>query len=311
MSRRRNRGLTGPNGILLVDKPRGPTTRDVLRTLSYRLGMRSTGHCGTLDPLATGLVVVVSGAATRIQDLLTGSDKTYRAGLTFGATSATEDAEGPITPTAPEGELRAPPRAELEAVLAGFVGEYDQRPPVFSAVRIEGRRLHKMAREGELPEEIPLRRVRIDRIELIDYDWPRAEIEVACGAGTYVRSLGRDIGEALGVGAYLHGLRRTRSGDFDVAEAHDPETVELDAVLPLERAFRHEPGLEVSEDEFVRLLQGKRLPAPEGRLVIHDEIVRLGGRVAGRLRALDGGRVFRMRRLIVDPRRPEDAGPAD
>jgi tRNA pseudouridine55 synthase len=298
-SRRERRAQT-PCGIFLIDKPKGPSSRDLLRTLARRLDIHRSGHCGTLDPLASGLVVVVSGGATRVQDLLTGHDKFYLADLELGARSATDDAEGPITVQEPP--PAAPTRDEIEAALLGFRGEIDQVPPAFSAIHLGGERLYRMAREGRLPDEIPARRVRIDGLRLVDYSWPRVRLEVDCGSGTYIRSLARDLGEALGVGAYLSDLRRTRSGHFEVGAAMGPEEIEREAMISLEDALAHLPRLKLAESELERLLQGKFFPTPEGVAVAEDDLIEVGGLIVGRARPIDRGRSWRLKRIIRDPR---------
>lgn len=304
-SRRAKRRANTPCGLFLLDKPKGPSTRDLLRILARRLDIHSAGHCGTLDPLASGLVVVVSGAATRVQDLFTGHDKYYEASLRFGARSATDDAEGPITLTEPAPE--AVEAVAVEAALDALRGEIDQVPPAFSAIHIDGQRLYRLAREGKLPEDIPARRVRVDHLEMGDYAWPSLKLDVACGAGTYIRSLARDLGEALGVGAHLTDLRRTRSGPFRIADARDPEEISLDDMIPLEVALQGKPRVALRGDELERLLQGKEFASPKDQIVVEDDLITVDGRIVGRARPLEEGRRFRLKRIIVDPRKTGDA----
>lgn len=218
----------------MVDKPVGPSSFAVVRTVrrAARMGVSAgggrrlkVGHAGTLDPLASGVLVCCVGPATRSVPAIMGLTKVYRAEVDLSAFSATDDAQGPLTPVT----VPAPPtRESVELVLASWVGNVMQRPPAYSAIKIEGRRSYAMARKGE-SVELPARPVRIDAIELLAYDWPRLDIRVTCGKGTYIRSLARDIGLALGVGGYLTSLRREAVGPYDLSVA-----VALDAIpIPL------------------------------------------------------------------------------
>lgn len=203
---------------LLVDKPSGLTSHDVVAIVRRATGERRVGHAGTLDPLAAGLLIVLVGRAeTAKQSEFLMLDKSYRMEVTLGATSTTDDAEGEIT-------LRATPPvvdlATMQAALQQFVGEIDQRPPLHSAIHIRGQRAYQLARQQQLqPSDLPLRRVTIARITLVSWQSPLLTLEVDCSHGTYMRSLARDLGAALGVGGYTTGLRRTRIGPFHVAEA--------------------------------------------------------------------------------------------
>ena len=215
----------GPAGILVIDKPIGPTSMQVCANLRWRLKQGGApkrvkvGHAGTLDPLASGVLVVMVGRATRLCDRVMAGEKEYVATVDLSATSATDDAEGPVTPV--EG-FAAPARGAVDAALAGFLGEIKQAPPAFSAVHIQGQRAYDLARRGKIDSAstlLGLRSVRIDEIEVESYDGPSLVVRVRCGKGVYIRSLARDLGKALGVGGYLTGLRRTRVGRFGIAEA--------------------------------------------------------------------------------------------
>jgi tRNA pseudouridine55 synthase len=245
--------MPDPAGVLLVDKPVGPTSREVLDGLERRLRIGPLGHAGTLDPLASGLLVVLAGRARRLQEFFLGREKVYAARVRFGETSPTLDSEGPLVATGV-----APSLIDAEgirAMLARFEGEFLQAPPVFSAVRVSGRRAHKLARTGR---EVVLepRKVTINGIELIaaeNHDWL---LEITCGSGVYVRSLARDLGDARGCGAHLAELRRTRSGGLRVEHARPPRSTDVQELKPLSEVLAGEPRLDATEDEAARLLHG-------------------------------------------------------
>lgn len=212
---------TDLHGLMVVDKPKGPTSMDVVRRVRGRAGGAKTGHAGTLDPMATGVLVCCLGRATRSVSTIMAMGKTYRATVDLGAFSSTDDAEGEIEAV----DVAEPPELlRVQAVLQGHVGEIEQRPPAHSAVKIAGRRAYALAREGRVVETPP-RIVRIDAITLERYDWPALEITVTCGKGTYIRSLARQIGNALGTGGYLTALRRTAIGPYAVDDAYTYDTM--------------------------------------------------------------------------------------
>ncbi|MBA4119941.1 MAG: tRNA pseudouridine(55) synthase TruB [Isosphaera sp.] len=215
--------MSTPAGILLIDKSLGDTSMHACRVVRARLRRGGApkrvrvGHAGTLDPLATGLLVVMIGPYTRMCAALMDQPKDYTATIDLSATSETDDAEGPLQPIAGA----VPPTTEgLAGALAALTGVIMQRPPAYSALKLGGRRAYDLARRGSpIPHDMPARPVRVDSITLLRYAWPTAEIAVTCGKGTYIRSLARDIGRGLGVGGYLAALRRTRVGDLRVADA--------------------------------------------------------------------------------------------
>lgn len=215
------RAADAPPRAILVDKPAGPTSHDIVARCRALLGRPKVGHTGTLDPFATGLMVLLVGRATRLAPFLSGLPKTYRAGIRLGARSESGDPEGPITPGGdPPGE------PELAVALAGMVGESQQRVPALSAVKVDGERLYAITRRGDEVER-PTRTVVVDRADLVSYD-PMdglAQVEFRCGSGTYVRQLATDLGEALGCGAYCETLRRTEVGDLRVDDAIAPDAV--------------------------------------------------------------------------------------
>jgi len=228
-----------PAGVLVIDKPRGPSSMDVIRIVRRKIGRRRSkvGHAGTLDPLASGVLVVCVGrAATREIDRLMATEKRYRADLDLSAFSTTEDAEGErreVAPPEPE-----PDEAAIRHLLAErFTGRIEQRPPAFSAMKVGGRRAYALARAGAAPD-LPARPVVIHAIEVVTWEWPRLVLDVRCGKGTYIRSLARDIGEALGTGGLLADLRRTAVGPFTIEEAvlpdALPEPLTGETLLPVE-----------------------------------------------------------------------------
>ncbi len=213
---------TEPFGFLNIDKPLGMTSHDVVARIRRVFHTKRVGHAGTLDPLATGVLVVCLGAATRLSEYVMDSTKRYTARVRLGATTETYDAEGMIVE---QGDASAVSRADVEQALASFTGEIDQLPPMFSAVKQGGRKLYQLARAGETVERAP-RRVTIYSLAVTDWSPPEFTLLVACSAGTYIRSLAHDLGQTLGVGAYLAGLVRTASGGFALDDA-----VPLDRLL--------------------------------------------------------------------------------
>ena len=217
--------VAGMDGVLVVAKPAGPTSHDVVALARRLTGTRRIGHGGTLDPFASGVLPLFLGFATRLVEYHLGDEKGYRATICFGASSTTDDLDGELVPA----EGPAPTRDAVAAALAGFVGERSQRPPAYSAIQVGGRRAYDMARAGEAPE-LALRRVELRALDLVEWDdadpaRPIAIVDVACSAGTYVRAIARDLGEALGSAAYLGALVRTRSGPFSVEGATSLDTL--------------------------------------------------------------------------------------
>lgn len=216
-------------GLIVVDKPLGLSSMDVVRRVRWsasrgqQVKKTKCGHAGTLDPLATGMVICCIGKATKTVDRLMDLTKVYEARVDLSAFTTTDDREGPRT----EVRVDTPPTADaVREACAGFVGEeVEQIPPAFSAIHIDGRRAYELARNGEDVKMRP-RWVRIDAVELLDYAWPTATICVTCGKGTYIRSLGRDLGVALGTGGHLAALRRTAVGPYRVEAARQMERFE-------------------------------------------------------------------------------------
>jgi len=208
------------NEIILIDKPAGMSSFGVVvrvrRVLSERGGKKvKVGHTGTLDPFATGLLILMAGKATKRCNEFLKLDKEYEAEIVLGKVSTTGDPEGEITKSY-DGE--AVSREEVERVVKGLVGEIEQRVPAFSAVKINGRRAYDLARKG-IDIEMPVRKVKIYRIDILEYKWPMLKIRTEVSSGTYIRTLGEDIGKALGTGAYVRALRRTKIDKYSVEEA--------------------------------------------------------------------------------------------
>jgi tRNA pseudouridine55 synthase len=212
-------------GVVNLDKPVGPTSHDMVGMMRRLTGTRRIGHAGTLDPLASGVLPILVGSATRFSAELTGGSKRYDAIITLGARSATDDAEGPIMPA----DAPVPDEAAVREALAGFMGTFEQLPPTFSARKVGGRTAHRAARAGD-PIAVPPRSVTIHSLNLLAYDreddGADLRVDLRCGAGTYVRSLARDLGERLGCGGYLRTLRRTEAAGLRVDAAITPERLE-------------------------------------------------------------------------------------
>jgi tRNA pseudouridine55 synthase len=244
------------DGLLVVDKPAGITSRTAVDR-AQRWFPRGTklGHTGTLDPLATGVLVLCLGSATRLTEYVQRMAKTYRTTIHLGGVSDTDDADGTITTILLE---IAPTREEIDACLSGFLGEIDQVPPAYSAAKVTGQRAYALARAGE-EVQLTARRVRIDGIDVLHYQYPLLELEVRCGKGTYIRSLARDAGKRLGCGGYVAVLRRTRVGPFRVEDGltldSDRETAH-GKLLPLGLAVRELPRLTLADPAARRLRQG-------------------------------------------------------
>jgi len=206
-----SRPLVDASGILCVDKPLGMTSHDVVGFVRRHVRIRRVGHAGTLDPQASGVLLVCVGQATRVSEYLMNSTKRYRATVRFGGVSTTDDAAGTITPsTTSLADLTA---RRLEQILRQFIGDIDQVPPAYAAIKVAGQPIYRAARAGR-PVQVPARRVRIDAITIVKWSCPDLTIDVTCSKGTYIRALARDLGEAAGTGAYLLNLVRTASGSF-------------------------------------------------------------------------------------------------
>ncbi len=215
------------DGAILIDKPAGPTSHDVVDAIRRKFGIKKVGHCGTLDPNATGLLIIVLGRGTKLSEKLMGDDKVYEGAVKFGETTNSYDADGEILETKPVPPLTL---GQLNEAAAGFVGDQMQTPPMVSAIKIKGVPLYKLARKGIEVEREP-RLIHIYNFRFTNYEPPLGQFKVACTKGTYVRSIAHELGQKLGCGAHLATLRRSVSGKFDVAKA-----MPLDDVLKLTTA---------------------------------------------------------------------------
>jgi tRNA pseudouridine55 synthase len=260
-----------PEGLLLVDKPAGMTSHDVVDAVRRAIGTKKVGHAGTLDPSATGLLMVGIGRATRLLRFLSGLDKEYEGTARVGEETDTLDAAGRVTGRAPFDHVT---REVLERAMRDMVGESLQAPPAFSAVKVGGRALHQAARAGQQVYAAP-RPVRVDVFELVGFDGRDLDFRVACSSGTYVRVLVADLGRAVGSAAHLTRLNRTRVGPFRVEDA--VSLADLGRPLPIEAAVRHLPRLDLGDDEASAARSGRPLgPAGiEGPYAVFDPVGRL------------------------------------
>ncbi|HKK00555.1 MAG TPA: tRNA pseudouridine(55) synthase TruB [Desulfuromonadales bacterium] len=246
------------NGVLIVDKPEGVTSHDVVRRVRRLAATRRVGHAGTLDPMASGILPVAIGEGTRLVEFLMDGDKSYRTTLKLGEITDTQDAEGTVLERRAVGDLSV---SEIAAVCASFTGDIDQIPPMYSALKRDGVPLYRLARQG-VEVERQARRVRIARIEVIEVALPLVTLEVDCSKGTYIRTLGHDIGLALGFGAHLCALRRTRCGAFGEQDSLPLDRLEHDGIagssafLSLEEALRNVPVAQLTAPAASRLLDG-------------------------------------------------------
>ena len=284
MGRRRKHGRD-IDGILLLDKPRQLTSNEALQRVKRLYQANKAGHTGSLDPLATGLLPVCLGGATKFSTYLLDADKHYRVRIRLGVTTTTADAEGEVLETRP---VEGVDEARLRAVMGHFLGPIEQLPPMYSAVKHQGERLYKLARQGIEVERQP-RTVTIHRLELIDLALPELELDVHCSKGTYVRTLAEDIGAELGCGGHVIGLRRTGVGPYVEPERHfvtleeiegliaaheDPYPVLDSLLLPLESALEHWPAVRLTADAAFYLRQGQAVLVPqaptEGLVRLYD-----------------------------------------
>jgi len=269
--------LSGMFGLLNVNKPPGPTSHDIVARVRRLVGRKvKVGHAGTLDPAADGVLVICLGPATKLADYVQALPKQYLADVRLGATSTTDDTEGEIVETP---RAAPPPPQAVRDALARFAGQIQQVPPAHSAVHVAGRRAYKLARAGEKPVLAP-RTVTIHEIRLLACEFPRLQIDVRCGSGTYIRSLARDIGEALGVGGYCAALTRTAVGPFTIDRAHTPDDLRpaehlLDPLTALDALAK----VPVTSDQADLIRNGRCValdaPPDPGEVALLDEAGRL------------------------------------
>ncbi|MEJ2142628.1 MAG: tRNA pseudouridine(55) synthase TruB [Gammaproteobacteria bacterium] len=268
MARRRNKGRN-ISGILLLDKPVGITSNLALQKVKRLFNASKAGHTGNLDPMASGLLPICLGEATKVSGYLLDSDKTYLGTIKLGERTNTADAEGEVIETRPVGNID---EAKIRQVLAHFIGEQEQVPPMHSAIKQNGQPLYKLAHQG-IEVERKARKITIYKIDLLRISENELDIEVHCSKGTYIRTLAEDVGEALGCGAHLSALRRTQSGPFnmehvislpDLEQLAEQGTEALDRLLqPIESALTDWPTVNLSEHTAHYLRQGQAVQVPQ------------------------------------------------
>ncbi|MCA9370761.1 MAG: tRNA pseudouridine(55) synthase TruB [Candidatus Peregrinibacteria bacterium] len=246
------------HGFLLINKPEGPTSHDIVSMVRRMLPEKKIGHLGTLDPAAGGLLVLAVGAkALKVVELFSDLSKEYEADIRFGAVSATYDREGPIEEVSIKpGVVLPDDNAVLQMLRTRFVGTIEQVPPAASAVKIGGERAYRKMRQGK-PVDLPAREVHIDDCSLLSYAYPDLKLSVACGSGTYIRSLAHDLGQALHVGGYLTALKRTRVGDWSLDDAVQPDDVQWGHVIPLKEILKNMPSVTLSSDQWKAVSHGQ------------------------------------------------------
>jgi tRNA pseudouridine55 synthase len=252
------------SGVLVVDKPIGMTSHDVVQVIRKGTNIRRAGHTGTLDPRASGVLVILVGPAVRLSEYVSASDKRYQAIVRLGESTDTYDAEGTVTETSPVNITEK----QFEDALKNFIGEIEQTPPPYSAIKVKGQRAYQMARDGEEFELAP-RKIQVYNLDLLEWASPEAVIDVYCSSGTYVRSLAHDLGKLLGCGAHLVGLRRTKSGRFTLRDAVPLRKLKdaFDAgnwyqyLIPAAEALTDWPAVELTNADIDLIRHGHRVAA--------------------------------------------------
>jgi tRNA pseudouridine55 synthase len=274
------------NGVLIIDKSAGMTSHDVVARVRKIIGERKVGHTGTLDPFATGVMILLAGRATRIAQFLSAAEKEYEAVIRFGYSTDTGDITGARRERAADSSPQSLRREEIEAAMTSLRGEIKQLPPMYSAKKIAGRKLYEHARRGEEIERQPLS-VTIHKFELVTPEHGVSadddgafdiRVRVVCSAGTYIRTLAEDLGEKLGVGAHLIELRRTRAGQFGIDAAMTLEKLAdaftqnqlADAFISPHAALSHLPLIDLDDDQLRRTLHGLALPLNDNDLTLSD-----------------------------------------
>ena len=313
----------GIDGILVVAKPPGPTSHDVVALVRRLAATRRVGHGGTLDPFASGVLPIFLGRATRAAEYHLGDRKAYRATVCFGATSTTDDLEGELTPSG----APAPSRAAVEEALAALRGPVRQLPPAYSAIKVAGRRAYALARAGQTvvlaPREVEIFHLEIESWDESDPERPVAVVSVECSAGTYVRAIARDLGAAVGSGAYLGALTRTASGPFGLAGAVSLEEIRAAAaqgpevlrtlLLPIDAGLDAFPVIEVGESDMAAIARGQLVRSP--RPLPDDPTVRYrvmgAGGILVAIAAVRAGRLAPDKVFVEVPRRRREEAAID
>lgn len=288
-------------GILVVDKPVGPTSHQVVNIVRRGTGIRKVGHAGTLDPRASGVLVLCLGAATRLSEYLSTTSKRYHAVIRFGASTQTYDAEGDVVMETGS----TPSRKEIENILSDFEGEISQVPPPYSAIKVQGKRAYELAREGKPPELEP-REVTIHDLKFVSYKSPDLSIEIECSAGTYIRSIAHDLGERLSTGAHLAALKRLKAGPFTIDDAVPLPKLEVGFMVdkwekyvsPAADALPDFPVVKVDAENLKHIRHGHRIPAESGssgmaRAISYD------GELVAILEAVEDGTLWHPRKVFV------------
>lgn len=257
-----NSASASPCGVLNLNKPIGITSRAALDRVARPIRPVKAGHAGTLDPLASGVLVVLVGKATRLIEHVQQMPKVYRTTIRLGARSDTLDADGAIVETV---DPPVPDLAAIHAAIAPQVGTISQIPPQFSALKVSGKRAYDLARSGH-DVVLSARPVTISRIDLLRYDWPLLELEVSCGSGTYIRSIARDLGDSLGCGGLIEILTRTRIGPFTIDDALDPTNLTADSI----RSHLASPTLALGDLPRITLSPGDLLRIGRGQSILTD-----------------------------------------
>ena len=285
--------MTSPVGILLVDKPVGPTSHDLVGHVRKTAGIQRVGHAGTLDPFASGLLLLLLGSATRLSEYFLGMDKEYEATVHLGIETTSHDHEGEVVAESPNWKGLDP--ADLEDALASLRGTISQKPPAYSAKKVQGEAAHRRVRRGESVELAPVE-VQVYGLKVLDMELPRVRLGVHCSSGTYIRALARDLGRSLGVGAHLSTLRRSCIGSFSVGSASSLEALkDLPAIqtelIPSAQALGHFPSFEVGPGDAARIRQGQFLPIPHSGLPENTPVkILLEGDLVA-VAAIDGDRL--------------------
>ena len=288
-------------GLMIVDKPVGPTSHKIVSLVRRGTGVRKVGHAGTLDPRASGVLVLCLGPATRLSEFLSTSSKRYEAVISFGASTQTYDAEGPVVRRSES----VPSLEELQAVLPEFRGEIEQVPPPYSAIKVKGEKAYKLARSGKEVKLDP-RRVTIHHLEVLKYQPPDLVLDIECTAGTYIRSLAHDLGERVSTGAHLANLRRTKAGPFSLEDAVPLPKLEVGFLTgkwerylrPAADALPDLPTVEVEGKNLDLIRNGHRIPANIGS----DGMARAigpDGDLVAILEAVEGGQEWHPRKVFL------------
>jgi len=288
-------------GVIVVDKPDGPTSHKVVSIVRSGTGVRKVGHAGTLDPRASGVLVLCLGPATRLSEYLSSSIKIYEAGIRFGESTETYDAEGETTRSAG----KVPTEVQIESALEMFRGEIQQIPPPYSAIKLQGKKAYELAREGK-PVKLDPRSVTVYELTKLQYEPPDLSIRVECSAGTYIRSLAHDLGQALSTGAHLSALRRLRAGPFGLEDAVSLEELQeamrrgewKTLMRPASEALPDLPIVTVEQAELERIRNGLRIPSKEGATGM-ARALDPGGELVAILVSAENGQEWQPRKVFL------------